>query len=55
MKSKGTLKKHYPLRISKLNKKSTSKLVMIQNLEEREREHYEKEVKVIKCIFGGLM
>ena len=55
MKSKGTVKKHYPLKISKYSRKITSKLVMVHNLEEKEREIYEKEVKVIKCIFGGLI
>ena len=55
MKSKGIVKKQYPLRMRKSSRKTTSKLVMVHNLEEREREIYEKEVKVIKCIFGGLM
>lgn len=55
MKSKGIVKEQYPLRITKSSRKMTSKLVMVHNLEEKEREIYEKEVKVIKCIFGGLM
>ena len=36
-------------------KNPTTKLMMIHEIEERERGHYEKEVKVIRCIFGGLM
>ena len=55
MKNKGTMKKQYPLRMTKSSRKATSKLVMVHNLEEREREIYEKEVKVIRCIFGRLM
>ena len=55
MKSKSIVKRQQPLRIIKLNRKVTTKLLMVHNLEEREREIYEKEVKVIRSIFGGLM
>ena len=55
MKTKDIVKKHYPLKMLRTGKNPTTKLMMIHEIEERERGHYEKEVKVIRCIFGGLM
>ena len=55
MKTKCTVKRHYPLKMLRTGKNPKTKLMMIHEIEEKEREHYEKEVKVIRCIFGGLM
>ena len=48
------IKRHYQLKMSKTRIKTKSKLEMVHIAEEHEREHYEKEIKVIRCIFGGL-
>lgn len=54
MKAKTTVKRHYPLKMNKTRERTKSKWEMVHIEEEQEREHYEKEIKVIRSIFGGL-
>ena len=55
MKIKVVLKKKYPLNAGRLNKKPTNGLVILKYATEREREHYEKEIRSVKSIFDGIV
>lgn len=55
MKIKGVLKKKYPPNAVNLNKKPANRLVSVKYATEREREHYEKEIRSDKSLFDGII
>ena len=55
MKIKGVLKKKYPPNAGSLNKKPANRLVIVKYATEKEREHYEKEIRSVKSIFDGIV
>lgn len=55
MKIKTVLKKKYPLSTGRLNKKPANRIVILKFATEKEREHYEKEIRSAKSLFDGIV
>ena len=55
MKIKSVLKKKYPPNAGSLNKKPANRIVTLKYVTEREREQYEKEIRLAKSVFDGIV
>lgn len=55
MKIKGVLKKKYPPNAGSLNKKPVNRVVILKYATEKEREQYEKEIRLARSVFDGIV